>query len=122
VARGFFILALFGAALLAQAQQQQEPPEEDATLIEKKEYTFNPLQAESEIKIGKFYMKKASYKAAIQRFSEATKWNPNSPDAWLALGEAYEKAKDAKNAKQAYAKYIELAPDAKNAGAIKKKL
>jgi len=122
VARGIWILALSCAALFAQAQQQQEPPEEDATLIEKKEYTFNPLQAESEIKIGKFYMKKASYKAAIQRFSEATKWNPNSPDAWLALGEAYEKAKDAKNAKQAFAKYIELAPDAKNAGAIKKKL
>jgi tetratricopeptide (TPR) repeat protein len=121
VARGIWLIAFTGAALYAQAQQQ-EPPEEDATLIEKKEYTFNPLQAENEIKIGKFYMKKASYKAAIQRFTEATKWNPNSPEAWLALGDAYEKGKDLKNAKQAYAKYIELAPDAKNAPAIKKKL
>ncbi|MBM3783001.1 MAG: tetratricopeptide repeat protein [Acidobacteria bacterium] len=119
MARGIFIL-VFGASLFA--QQPQEPPEEDSTLVEKTNYAFNPLQAEKELKIGDFYMKKASYKAATLRYREATKWNPGYADAWLKLGACLEKARDAKGAREAYAKYLELAPDAKNAAEIKKKL
>jgi len=100
----------------------QEPPEEDATLVEAKEYTFNPLQAEKEVKTGNFYAKKGNHKAAAFRFREATKWNPGMAEAWLRLGESLEKRKDAKGAKEAYAKYLELAPDAKNVAAIRKKL
>jgi hypothetical protein len=33
-----------------------------------------------------------------------------------------EKLKDPKGAKEAYAKFLELAPDSKEAGAVKKKL
>jgi tetratricopeptide (TPR) repeat protein len=104
------------------AQQEQEPPEEDETLAAKKEYTFNPLQATKEIQIGNFYFKKGSYRAAAQRFREATRWNPGEADAWLRLGEASEKLKDRKAAKEAYAKYLELSPDARNASAIRKKI
>ena len=101
--------------------KEQEPPEEDPTL-QPKEYSFNPLQAEKEIKIGGYYFKKGNYRAAAQRFDEATKWNPGHAEAYLRLGEALEKRKDQKGARQAYAKYLELAPDAKNAAAIKKKV
>jgi hypothetical protein len=38
------------------------------------------------------------------------------------LGEAQEKMRDTKGAHEAYAKYLELAPDSKEAGSIKKKL
>ena len=100
----------------------QEPPEEDVTLTETKEYTFNPLQAEKEVRTGNFYAKKGNQKAASVRFREATKWNPGFAEAWLRLGESLEKRKDGKGAKEAYAKYLELAPDAKNAALIKKKL
>lgn len=100
----------------------EEPPEEDLTLVETKEYTFNPLQAEKEVRTGNFYAKKGNHKAASLRYREATKWNPGMAEAWLKLGESLEKRKDAKGAKEAYAKYLELAPDAKNAAAIKKKL
>lgn len=112
------------SALLAQQQPPvaQEPPEEDAALIDKKEYSFNPLQAEKELKTGDFYAKKGNHKAAALRYQEATKWNPGLPDAWLKLGEALEKRKDTKGAREAFAKYLELAPDAKNAAAIRKKL
>ena len=100
----------------------QEPAEEDKTLAPPKEYSFNPLQAESEIKTGEFYFKKGNFKAASLRFREATKWNPQSAQAYLRLGNSLEKAKDMKGAREAYTKYLELAPDAKNAPEIKKKL
>jgi tetratricopeptide (TPR) repeat protein len=125
VARGLCLsLFLTSFALFAQKPPAvpQEPPEEDATLVEAKEYVFNPLQAEKEVKTGNFYAKKGNFKAAAFRFKEATKWNPGLAEAWLRLGESLEKRKDMKGAKEAYAKYLELAPDAKNAGLIKKKL
>ena len=117
-------LLLTLSALLGQQQPPvaQEPPEEDAALVDKKEYSFNPLQAEKELKTGDFYAKKGNHKAAAIRYQEATKWNPGLADAWLKLGESLEKRKDTKGAREAFAKYLELAPDAKNAAAIRKKL
>ena len=97
------------------------PPEED-TSISVKEYAFNPLQAKKEIGIGNEYYKKGSYRAAAGRYTEATKWNSGEPEAWLRLGEAQEKLKDKKAAREAYGKYLELAADAKNADEIRKKL
>jgi tetratricopeptide (TPR) repeat protein len=102
--------------------QEQAPPEEDTSIEKPKQYSFNPLQAEKERKIGEFYFKKGSYTAAAGRFREATKWNPSDAEAYLRLGDAEEKLNDAKAAREAYAKYLELAPNGKQAGAVKKKL
>jgi tetratricopeptide (TPR) repeat protein len=120
-------LALTFSALLAGAMQQrptveQEPPEEDASVAEKQEYTFNPLQAAKEMKVGAFYFRKGSYKAAARRFEEATRWDPNSTEAWLRLGEAQAKLGDQKAAKAAWAKVLELEPDGKHAAELRKKL
>jgi tetratricopeptide (TPR) repeat protein len=101
--------------------EEQEPPEEDANL-KVKEYSFNPLQAKKELQVGSLYFKKHSYKAAAMRFREATKWNPNLSEAWLRLAEAEEKRKNPKDAKEAYAKYLELEPEAKDAAEIRKKI
>jgi tetratricopeptide (TPR) repeat protein len=100
---------------------EQEPPEEDANL-KPKVYAFNPLQANKELQVGIEYFKKRSYKAAAGRFREATNWNPNLAEAWLRLGEAEEKRKNHKDAKEAYAKYLELQPEAKDAAEIRKKI
>jgi tetratricopeptide (TPR) repeat protein len=101
---------------------QEEVPKEEDTAIGEKDYAFNPLQAEKEIRVGDFYFKKGKYRAAEERFREATKWNNGSTEAWLRLGEAAEKEKDPHVAKEAYAKYLDLSPDAKNAPEIRKKL
>ena len=101
--------------------QEQEPPEEDESQAPK-EYSFNPLEAEKNLKVGTYYFKKGNYKAALNRFREATKWNPNYAEAFLKLGESEEKMKDMKAAHEAYAKFLELAPDSKEAGSVKKKL
>ncbi|HLY18931.1 MAG TPA: tetratricopeptide repeat protein [Bryobacteraceae bacterium] len=104
-----------------QPPQEQEPPEEDANL-KPKEYSFNPLQANKELQVGNEYWKKHSYKAAAGRFREATRWNPNLTEAWLRLGEAEEKRKNPKDAREAYRKYLELQPDAKDAAEIRRKI
>jgi outer membrane protein assembly factor BamD (BamD/ComL family) len=131
MSRWLLALLVLGLALHAQkpaprkpepaAAKEQEPPEEDES-VKKKEYTFNPLQAAKEVQIGNFYFKKGSYRAAAQRFREATQWNAGLADAWLRLAETQEKLKDPKAAREAYAKYLELAPDAKNADEIRIKI
>jgi tetratricopeptide (TPR) repeat protein len=117
-------IALVFSAVAAGQQPQEEvqlPPEEDKA-AQPKQYSFNPLQSKKEVTIGEFYFKKGDYRAAALRFSEATKWNNGNAEAWLRLGDAQEKMKDPKAAREAYAKYLELAADAKNASEVRKKL
>jgi tetratricopeptide (TPR) repeat protein len=97
------------------------PPEED-TSIGTTTYSFNPLQAKKDIEIGNEYAKKHSYRAAANRFLSATKYNDGDAEAWLRLGEMNEKLRDKTGAHDAYAKYLEIASDAKNAADIKKRL
>jgi len=101
--------------------KQEVPPEEDKQTATQ-DYAFNPLQAQKEVQTGNFYFKKGSYRAAMLRFQEATKWNDGYGEAWLRLGEAAQKLKDPKAAKEAYAKYLEIEPDARNAAEIRKKV
>src|SRR5262249_55382826 len=103
------------------AQKDGMPPEEDTT-VATREYAFNPLQARKEITVGNEYFKKRSYRAAAGRYAEATNWNSGKPEAWLRLGEAQEKLKDMKAAREANTKYRELAADDKRADEIRKRL
>ncbi len=106
-------------------QQSQDniqlPPEEDKEAIPQ-QYAFNPVQSKKEVTVGEFYFKKGDYKAAAGRFMEATKWNDGNADAWLRLGSAEEKMNDAKAAREAWQKYLQLASTGKNADEIRKKL
>ncbi len=123
---------VLAAGLLAQQKQpgkqepaperQEQAPAEEDEMLKPKEYAFNPIQAEKEVRIGNYYFRKKSYRAAAQRFREATKWNGQLAEAYLRLGEAEEKQKDSQAAREAYQKYLELSPDAKNRSEIAKKL
>jgi tetratricopeptide (TPR) repeat protein len=115
-------LLVFSGLGFGQEPVVQEPPEEDVNPQSVKEYTFNPLQAAKEIKVGNYYSKKGSYRAAAKRFEEALKWDPNSGEAYLRLAEAKTKLGDSAAAKAAYLKYIEIDPDSKEAASIRKKL
>ncbi len=121
------IPAIFLALLLSLQQvpkpvpQEELPPEEDAA-AKPKEYSFNPLQAENELKVGAYYMKKGKFRAAAQRFREATLWNPTLGEAFERLGAAEEKAHEKKAAREAYAKYLEVVPDAKDAEDVRRRM
>lgn len=123
-----FPLALFCCAAglaLAQAKPPPvvEPPEEDESVVkEKKEYEFNPIQALEELKIGRYYMKKGSFRAASGRFLEATLWDPTNPDGFYELGKARERAGNQKGVREALMKFLELAPEDKRAAEVRKKL
>jgi tetratricopeptide (TPR) repeat protein len=134
MSRWFFALVCLACVAFAETPQKQDQKKEPAKQEEEqvpaeedqgsaaKVYSFNPLQAQKEVKVGNYYFKKGSYRSAAQRFQEATKWNPNYAEAWLRLGEAAEKQNDEKTAVQAFTRYLELQPDAKEAPQIKKKL
>ncbi len=98
-----------------------QAPEEDEQ-EKPKEYSFNPLQAEKELRVGNFYFHKGDFRAAVGRFREATRWNPMAPEAYFRLGEAEEKQRDWKAAREAFAKFLELSPDDKRAPEAKKRL
>jgi outer membrane protein assembly factor BamD (BamD/ComL family) len=102
-------------------EENQLPPEEDKAKTQE-EYSFNPLKSKKDVTVGEFYFKKSDYKAAAGRFREATKWNDGNAEAWLRLGDAEDKMHDAKAAREAWEKYLMLAPDAKNAAEVRKRL
>ena len=97
------------------------PPEEDRSFL-KEEHTFNPLQSHNSVAVGDQYAKKGRYQGAAYRYEDATLWNDGNAEAWLKLGRIRERLKDAPGAKAAYTKYLALAPNAKDAAAIRKKL
>ena len=111
-------------ALAAQrpaSEPPPEPPEEDVALAPR-EYTLNPVQSKKEITAGNFYFKKGNYRAAATRYREATRWDNGSAEAFFKLGEANEKARDLKAAREAYETYLKLEGDAKIAAALRKKI
>jgi tetratricopeptide (TPR) repeat protein len=104
--------------------EEDNPPEEDAS-VAPKVYPFNPLESERNIKVGNFYMHQHTvrgYRAALGRFQDATRYNPNSAEAFFRLVEAEEKLKNKDGAKAAFEKVLQLAPDSKLAHEAKKKL
>ncbi len=100
----------------------EEPPEEDEAMKPKECTTLNPLEAEHDMTAGNYYFKTAKYAAAANRFKDAICWDPGSAEAYLRLGETQEKLHNLSSAREAYQKYVTLAPEAKNLGEIKKKI
>ncbi len=119
------LLAFGGTALFSQqapaAQNPGNPPEEDESLVPEK-VPLNPMEAERSIKVGTFYMHKGKYRAALQRFELAAKYNPRSPDAFYMVGEAEEKLNNKDEAKVAFEKVVKLAPNTKLAEEAQKKI
>ena len=67
-----------------------------------------------------FYLKKGAYDAAIDRFVEASNYQPSLAAPWRLLGEAYEKKHEYAKAVESYNKYLQISPRAADAAKIKK--
>src|SRR5712692_1426335 len=83
---------------------------------------FDPLHAEKSIEVGTFYLKKGNYDAAIDRFMDATRFQPKLAKPWRLLGEAYEKKHDNASAIESYKKYLEVFSGAEDAAKVKKRI
>ena len=117
------LLALLASPVrsLTQPPDEANPPEEDESVAPKK-YVLNPLESERNIKVGNYYWSKGNYRAALNRYQDATRYNPSSPEAFFKVGEAEQKLKHKDAAKAAFQKVISLAPDSKLAHEAKRKL
>jgi tetratricopeptide (TPR) repeat protein len=97
------------------------PPEEDESVAPEK-FALDPLESDRNVKVGNYYWRKGNYRAALGRYERATKFNPNSAEAFFKIGEAEEKLKNKDAARLAFQRVIQVAPDSKLAQEAKKKL
>lgn len=101
------ILLLSVASVLTQEPQTETTP-------------FDPLRAEKNVEVGRFYLKKGNYHAAIARFQEALLYKPKYALPHKLLGEAYEKIRQPAEALKHYERYLEILPAAEDADKIRK--
>jgi tetratricopeptide (TPR) repeat protein len=83
---------------------------------------WDPLRAERDLEVGKYYMKKGDVDAAIDRFEDAAEAKPGYAIPFRFLGEAYEKKNKKKQAVKAYQRYLDLYPHAEDGDKIRKKI
>jgi tetratricopeptide (TPR) repeat protein len=81
---------------------------------------FDPLHAGRSIDVGRFYLNKGAYDAAIDRFVEASNYQPTLAAPWKLLGEAYEKKHEYAKAVESYNKYLQILPHGPDAAKVKK--
>ena len=98
------------------------PPAEPAPPPEPPKPAFDPLRANKSLEVGSFYMKRGNYDAAIDRFTDATQFEPGLARSYSLLGEAYEHKGDVDNALAAYRKYLELLRNAPDREKIQKRI
>jgi tetratricopeptide (TPR) repeat protein len=103
-------------------QTKPKPNTDSATQSAPDQPKWDPLRAEKDIEVGKYYMKKGDIDAAIDRFEDATNAKPGYAIPFLYLGEAYEKKGKKKQAVKAYQRYLDLYPHAEDGDKIRKKI
>jgi tetratricopeptide (TPR) repeat protein len=128
------IAGLWGGSALGQAPGQDPPPAPGSPQPPPKKNadnpvqsapdqpTWDPLRADKDMNVGKYYMKKGDIDAAIDRFEDATMAKPGYALPFLYLGEAYEKQGKKKPAVKAYQRYLDLNPKAEDGDRIRKKV
>ena len=134
---GIALLAALLCAPVAAADEADETPpgfaerpEEYGDLVDEDEqyaprqqvYAFNPVQARAELKVGIYYSKKGSHRAAAGRYREATRWDSNFAEAYWRLGIALEKLEKPREALEAYNSFLAIEPVGKKAREVGKRL
>ena len=138
VSRILLMVVTIGASLWAipasaQAPQDDTPPAAKSDAKPKKnadnpvqsapdQPKWDPLRADKDMQVGKYYMRKGDIDAAIDRFEDATLAKPGYALPFLCLGEAYEKKGKKKPAVKAYQRYLDLDPKAEDGDKIRKKI
>jgi tetratricopeptide (TPR) repeat protein len=117
-------LLLFVPSLRAQSSSTPAPPKkaEPAPAAEPDQPVWEPLRAEKAIEVGKFYMKKGDYDAAIDRFRDAAYYHPGYALPFKLLGEAQEKKGLKSEAVKSYEQYLKLYPHAEDREKVQKRI
>jgi len=120
-------LLLFVPSLRAQSSSTPAPPPpskkaEPVPAAEPDQPVWDPLRAEKAIEVGKFYMKKGDYDAAIDRFRDAAYYHPGYALPFKLLGEAQEKKGLKSEAVKSYEQYLKLYPHAEDREKVQKRI
>ena len=83
---------------------------------------FDPLRAEKDIEVGRYYMRKGNLEAAIDRFRDATQARPGYALPFLLLGEAQERKGRKRDAVKSYTRYLDILPHAEDADKVRKRI
>jgi tetratricopeptide (TPR) repeat protein len=105
-----------------QDQPKAKPNTDSATQSAPDQPKWDPLRAEKDLEVGKYYMNKGDIDAAIDRFTDAADAKPGYAIPFRFLGEAYEKKGQKKPAVKAYQRYLDLYPKAEDGDKIRKKI
>jgi tetratricopeptide (TPR) repeat protein len=105
-----------------QDQPKAKPNSDSATQSAPDQPKWDPLRAEKDLEVGKYYMNKGDVDAAIDRFMDAADAKPGYAIPYRYLGEAYEKKGQKKPAVKAYQRYLDLYPKADDGDKIRKKI
>lgn len=110
------------APLPKQEAPKQKPNTDSPMQSAPDQPKWDPLRAEKDIEVGKYYMKKGDFDAAIDRFEDAVEAKPGYAVPYRFLGECYEKKGKKKPAVKAYQRYLDLYPHAEDGDKIRKKI
>jgi tetratricopeptide (TPR) repeat protein len=83
---------------------------------------WDPMRADKDIDVGKFYLRKGDLDAAMDRFQDAVEAKPGYAIPFRYIGEIYEKQGKKKPAVKAYQRYVDLYPNGEDADKIRKKI
>lgn len=139
-----FWLGVFACTMSPQSQAQEPRPEspakpsdapapappkspgkqkkDTATQSAPDQPTWDPLRAEKDLEVGKYYMKKGDVDAAIDRFQDAIVAKPGYAIPFRFLADAQEKKGLKKQAIKSYERYLDLYPHAEDGDKVKKKI
>jgi len=106
----FFVLTT--SLIIGHAQQQPAKP------VAPKDDPVRALPSDSaskSVEIGDFYLRRKKNQAALSRFQDALRTDPHFAPAYREMGRVYEKMGQWKKSLDAYQKYLDELPSAKDA-------
>jgi tetratricopeptide (TPR) repeat protein len=113
----------------ADAPPKQQPPppkpkpnKDSAAQSASDQPKWDPMRADKDIEVGKYYLRRGDLDAAIDRFQDAIEAKPGYAIPFRYLGEIYEKQGKKKPAVKAYQRYVDLYPNGEDADKIRKKI
>ncbi len=123
------VCGAMGISAFAQSAKTDEVPKpkankqtDNATKSDEGQPIWDPLRAEKDLEVGRYYMRTGNIDAAIDRFNDAILAKPGYAIPFLYLGEAQEKKKMKREALRSYRRYLELYPHAEDKAKIEKKI
>ena len=93
---------------------QKQPADPAANKSEPVRPYVSPAASKS-VEIGDFYLRRKKYKAALSRFQEALNTDPHFAPAYRELGKVYERVGSWQKSLDAYRRYLDELPSAKDA-------